>query len=360
MLQVIITLYAACAILLLPATCLGWLPENHVALFVFGDSLLDAGNNVYLNNTSPKVNYYPYGETFFKHPTGRVCDGRIVPDFIAEYAKLPFIRPYLEPGFSNHTDGVNFASAGAGVLPETRPGTIHLKLQLSYFGEVVKRLRQQLGDEDAHKLLADAVYLFSMGGNDYMTVYTDSGSSVLKKTFVTMVLGNFTAVVKEVYALGGRKFAFQNVGPIGCMPATRESSGMDGCLDGLSELARMHNIALSKLLRKLAYQHAGFSYALFDYYTSLTMRTQYGSKFGFKEGESACCGSGAYNGNFTCGGQGGTAKYNLCGDPSKYVWFDAAHPTESANKQLANLLWNGPAPVVGPYNLKTFFNAHPC
>lgn len=42
----------------------------------------------------------------------------------AEYAKLPLIRPYLEPGFSNYTNGVNFASAGAGVLPETRPGTV--------------------------------------------------------------------------------------------------------------------------------------------------------------------------------------------------------------------------------------------
>ncbi|KAF8012798.1 hypothetical protein BT93_I0834 [Corymbia citriodora subsp. variegata] len=92
MLQVVIILFAVCAILLLPATCLGRLPENHVTLFVFGDSPLDARSNLYLN-TSVKTNYFPYGETFFKHPTGRVCDGRIVPDFIAEYAKLPLIRP---------------------------------------------------------------------------------------------------------------------------------------------------------------------------------------------------------------------------------------------------------------------------
>lgn len=68
----------------------------------------------------------------------------------------------------------------------------------------MKRLRQQLGDEDAHKLLSDAVYLFSMGGNDYMVLETNLKSSVLtaayKETFMTMVLGNFTTVI-EVGAL---------------------------------------------------------------------------------------------------------------------------------------------------------------
>ena len=70
-----------CATLLnIPYTCIAKLPENHAALFIFGDSLFDTGNNNYING--PKTDYWPYGETFFKHPTGRVCDGRVVPDFI--------------------------------------------------------------------------------------------------------------------------------------------------------------------------------------------------------------------------------------------------------------------------------------
>ena len=69
-----------CATLIIPYTCLAKLPENHAALFIFGDSLFDAGNNNYING--PETDYWPYGETFFKHPTGRVCDGRVVPDFI--------------------------------------------------------------------------------------------------------------------------------------------------------------------------------------------------------------------------------------------------------------------------------------
>jgi hypothetical protein len=43
-------------------------------------------------------------------------------------------------------------------------------LQLSYFEEVEKKLKRQLGDAEAKKLVARAVYLFSTGGNDYMAV----------------------------------------------------------------------------------------------------------------------------------------------------------------------------------------------
>lgn len=55
---------------------------GHVAFFIFGDSLVDAGNNNYLGGF--KTNHWPYGETFFGRPTGRVCDGRIYPDFIGK------------------------------------------------------------------------------------------------------------------------------------------------------------------------------------------------------------------------------------------------------------------------------------
>lgn len=59
------------------------LPEKHVALFIFGDSLFDAGNNNYINTTTDyQANFLPYGQNFFKYPTGRFSNGRIIPDFI--------------------------------------------------------------------------------------------------------------------------------------------------------------------------------------------------------------------------------------------------------------------------------------
>ncbi|KAJ0007787.1 hypothetical protein Pint_29356 [Pistacia integerrima] len=94
-------------------------------MFMFGDSLFDAGNNDFLNiSIDYKADFPPYGETFFNFSTGRSCDGRILPDFAATYANLPLLLPYLYPGFNNFSNGVNFASAGAGVLPQTDPETV--------------------------------------------------------------------------------------------------------------------------------------------------------------------------------------------------------------------------------------------
>ena len=58
---------------------------THFALFVFGESLYDPGNNNFLNvSIEYKANFPPYGETFFRFPTGRYSDGRLIPDFICK------------------------------------------------------------------------------------------------------------------------------------------------------------------------------------------------------------------------------------------------------------------------------------
>lgn len=65
------------------------LKNNVAGLFIFGDSFLDAGNNNYINTTTlDQANFWPYGETYFKFPTGRFSDGRLVSDFIGEILEI--------------------------------------------------------------------------------------------------------------------------------------------------------------------------------------------------------------------------------------------------------------------------------
>ncbi|GAB4841937.1 hypothetical protein Ancab_011894 [Ancistrocladus abbreviatus] len=360
-----------------------------VPLFVFGDSLFDPGNNNYLNSSTGmgmgQATTWPYGETFFKHPTGRLSDGRIVPDFIghnettlrcpslyygiwsyiilinfqvtqccgcaAEFFRLPLWKPYLEPGQHRFGGGANFASGGAGVLTETHRGTISLRGQLSYFKDVVKTLKRQFGEVETKNLMGRAVYLISMGGNDYFSFYSSypNATRSSQKQFVGIVTRNLTQILEEIYNIGGRKIAFQNVGALGCVPINRAKTVDGSCLEELSAMARMHNLALSRSLENLGRRLPGFKYSIFDYYHAILDRVNRPKKYGFTNGTSACCGGKTG----MCGGKMGSTE--VCSGPSKYVWFDGGHTTEACNWQLAKLIWKGKTDVVRPYNVKQLY-----
>lgn len=52
------------------------------ALFVFGDSVLDAGTNS-LFPSLIRADFEPYGMDYFGKPTGRITNGRTFADFFA-------------------------------------------------------------------------------------------------------------------------------------------------------------------------------------------------------------------------------------------------------------------------------------
>ncbi|ONI28002.1 hypothetical protein PRUPE_1G116300 [Prunus persica] len=65
--------------------------QNNVpAVFTFGDSLVDVGNNNNLR-TIAKANFYPHGMDFGNNPTGRFSNGRTVVDIIQYRPPLPLV-----------------------------------------------------------------------------------------------------------------------------------------------------------------------------------------------------------------------------------------------------------------------------
>ncbi|XP_019071382.1 GDSL esterase/lipase At5g45960-like isoform X2 [Solanum lycopersicum] len=92
------------------------------AVFVFGDSTVDSGNNNYIN-TIAKCDFPPYGRDFSNHvPTGRFTNGRLVTDYLAWYVGIKdFVPPYLDPSLSldELMTGVSFASGSSGFDPLT-------------------------------------------------------------------------------------------------------------------------------------------------------------------------------------------------------------------------------------------------
>ncbi|XP_055961787.1 GDSL esterase/lipase 1-like isoform X2 [Mercurialis annua] len=327
--------------------------QNATPLFIFGDSYFDAGNNNYLNTDVNKANFFPYGETFFKHPTGRYSDGRIIPDFIAGYLNLPLILPYLQPGNQEYTNGVNFASGGAGALVQTFQGyVIDLTTQLGYFKNVKKKLRKKLGHRVTEALLSKAIYLFNIGVNDYAAP-PQTNSTILhhytNQQYVQIVIGNLTTVVKEIYKNGGRRFGFSTLVDLGSLPVSRAFEQTNNTPIGFKEVPiqiQLHNKALPNILKDLKKELGGFKYSIFDLYTSTSERINSPFKY---DGKSACCGSGPFRGI----GCGLVEDYELCENPNDFLFFDGSHPTEHFSNEMSKLMWSGNSKYTSPYNLKT-------
>ncbi|KAI8574321.1 hypothetical protein RHMOL_Rhmol01G0345300 [Rhododendron molle] len=96
-------------------------PKSARAFFVFGDSLVDNGNNNYLVTTA-RADSPPYGIDYpTHHPTGRFSNGLNLPDIISEQLGMEPTLPILSPELTGHKllVGANFASAGVGILNDT-------------------------------------------------------------------------------------------------------------------------------------------------------------------------------------------------------------------------------------------------
>lgn len=61
------------------------------AMFIFGDSLIDNGNNNNLASLA-KANYFPYGIDFNGGPTGRFSNGLTMVDVIGMYISTFFFN----------------------------------------------------------------------------------------------------------------------------------------------------------------------------------------------------------------------------------------------------------------------------
>lgn len=60
------------------------------AMYAFGDSLTDPGNNNYLSSLA-KANYLPYGVDFAQGPSGRFCNGRTSIDYLGNLQVFQYI-----------------------------------------------------------------------------------------------------------------------------------------------------------------------------------------------------------------------------------------------------------------------------
>jgi GDSL-like Lipase/Acylhydrolase len=146
------------------------------AVYYFGDSTLDTGNNVYIP-TIINANHFPYGKDFPGcKPTGRFSNGLLVPDLLGMKLGLSrFSFPFLDPSLSKDDMrlGANFASAGSGFDEATSYlwNPVPMSGQVQMFKLYLTTLEIIVGKEEASRIIENSLIFISSGTNDFTTNY---------------------------------------------------------------------------------------------------------------------------------------------------------------------------------------------
>ncbi|GMH04388.1 hypothetical protein Nepgr_006227 [Nepenthes gracilis] len=264
------------------------------ALYVFGDSLFDSGNNNHLP-TLARANYKPYGVDFAGGVTGRFTNGRTVADFIVK-SELPH-----------------------------------------YF-----KSRKELS-----KYLSMAIFIFSVGNNDYINNYLDSGFDSSERyppqQFSQLLIHSLSLKLQRLYELGARKIVVFELGPIGCIPSIAKK--VDGkCDEHVNYMISEFNSGLSRMLQNLTTTlHGSFfilGHANWLGYDAITNP----SKYGLTDSSNPCCETW-FNGTLSC-----IPELTPCPSPYRHFFWDAYHLTEAACSVMASHCINGSSVCI-PMNI---------
>ncbi|KAL6345158.1 hypothetical protein AAG906_013642 [Vitis piasezkii] len=329
------------------------------AFFVFGDSLVDSGNNNYLV-TSARADSPPYGIDYPTHrATGRFSNGLNIPDIISQTIKSEPTLPYLSPQLTGEKllVGANFASAGIGILNDTGIqflNIIRIYRQLEYFQQYQQKLTALVGAQKARGIVNQALVLITLGGNDFVNNYYLVPNSARSRQFalpnyVRYLISEYQKILMRLYKLGARRVLVTGTGPMGCVPAERAMRSRNGeCAAELQQASALFNPQLVQMLQGLNKKfHADVFIAANTHEMHMDFITD-PQAFGFTTSKIACCGQGPYNGLGLC-----TVLSNLCPNRGQYAFWDAFHPSEKANRLIVQQIMTGSTMYMNPMNLST-------
>ncbi|XP_068653243.1 GDSL esterase/lipase At1g71250 [Aristolochia californica] len=326
------------------------------ALWVFGDSLVDDGNNNFLSSLA-KANYRPYGIDFFQGPTGRFCNGRTIVDFLGEMLGLPYVPAFADPNTRGGRllSGVNYASAAAGILDETGGNygdRFSLSQQLINFETNLNDLRSMLGTGNLNLYLAKSIAVMVFGSNDYLNNYLmpplyKSSYNYTPQQFADLLLNHYARQLVALHSLGLRKFLLAGVGPLGCIPNQRAMAPPGRCLDLVNQIVGPFNVGLRSMVQQLNDKFPGAIFVYGNTYGILGDMLNNPATYRFTTIDRGCCGIGRNQGQITC-----LPLSVPCPNRNEYLFWDAFHLTQAANEIVAQRAFRGSPNDCYPINVE--------
>lgn len=336
-----------------------WTSQAHKlapALYVFGDSNVDPGNNNLLD-THAKSNFAPYGVDFPNGLiTGRPTNGYNVADFFATWLGLnipPAIQLVNTSDYRAIRHGINYASSSAGILAETAtsifPGILSLESQVDLFKKTVEEYLPPHVESQARlsKHLSKSIFLVVMGTNDYgFTLFKKINSTnPLDYTYAAeYLLEKLADRLEDLYNLGARKFVVFEIGALGCNPSyvNKIKPTNSKCVDYVNDIIILYNKKLQVKLKQLQCKLAGSTFVVAKYFNFTLNLVQNPEIFGIEDAVNPCCVTSPF----------GPCDENKppCKDRDSHVFFDAFHLTQASYKLMAKNCFTGSASCL-PMNV---------
>ncbi|CAM0908260.1 unnamed protein product [Alopecurus aequalis] len=317
------------------------------AVIVFGDSIMDPGNNNDLH-TVVKANHPPYGKDFAGHvATGRFSNGLIPTDFIAQGLNVKqLLPPYLgvEHTPEDLLTGVSFASGATGFDPLTPVivGVISLEQQLAYFDEYRSKLVGIVGEEATERIIDGALFVVCAGTDDIANTYYTTPLRSAEydiPAYVDLLLVGVESFIRNVSARGAKRIGFVGLPPIGCVPSQRTLGGGPhrSCVSERNAAAQLYNTKVQELINELGKDKVGFPTLVYlDIYTVIQDMVDNGERYGFNVTTRGCCSTGTVEVAVLC-----DARFSpVCDDVSQHVFFDSYHPTQRAYKVIVDYIFD--------------------
>jgi phospholipase/lecithinase/hemolysin len=291
--------------------CVAWLllllsattGRSFTALYVFGDSLSDTGNNP----ATPAQSYY----------NGRYSNGPLWVEYLSADLGLPY-------NASN-----NFA----------------------YAGSTTSDLATQIAGVTPSTNLPSALFTLESGGNDFLENALALGTNDAGwSNAVATSVANLTNAVSALFALGAREIAVGNLANIGQTPAAALFASEPGFASYVDSKVALFNALLAAGITNVMQQNPGLRIYLLDDNALLTKILSAPASYGF----TVTTVGALEDPNLT------DKSFN--GPGADYVFWDLIHPTTKVNALTAaaafqsvavqlNVMRNGPSVNLAASNL---------
>ncbi|GJM97317.1 hypothetical protein PR202_ga14236 [Eleusine coracana subsp. coracana] len=286
------------------------------AVIVFGDSIVDPGNNNDLA-TLIKAN----------HPPGLGVK-QLLPAYLGAELSPEDLRT-----------GVSFASGATGFDPLTPVvvSVISLEQQLRYFDEYRGKLVSVAGEEETARIIDGALFVVCAGTDDVANTYFTTPFRSVEydiPSYVDLLVSGAEDFLRKVSSRGARKIGFVGMPPVGCVPSQRTLGGglTRQCEEKRNQAAQLYNARIQDMIHRLNNGDSGTLVVYLDIYRILDDLMERGEKYGFAETTRGCCGTGTIEVTGLC-----DARFvSVCDDVSQHVFFDSYHPTERAYRIIVN------------------------